>query len=974
MVSNKLIFSLSFIVMLVFGLALTTVTANVPKYKIDWYTGGSDPQWDITIYIAVTAANPLTSTISNNSNDLRPATVAIRLKTLAVEADRVEGMDFSAPARVVSAPIPLETDLTTEVTNPANRADVAWHYYTVELVPPTNALGELDITMTLPGYLPVTFGAADRTGTPVNNALAVIARTDFVRVPARPQLPSGRSGDPLPSVPGPPLDTLSAAGQIGFSELMFTPQDDPDALPEWIELYNNSKTQAVNLKGWRLEVEGRDTTQQHRRTVVHLRDLVVPAGQTALIVTATGETSVDIPSGRVYDFFRHHSDFQVTNTRNKLLGSVGFFLKLSDPGGKVSDVVGNLDGNAETSDSPDWALPSVVTADGSRTSLLRRYEPLSDKPLAGRMLFNWRRAVDAELPMRSYWGKETDIGNPGSTDQGKIEFIPPLMSFSEVMLTSRGGLHSLPQWVELENASATETVNLQGWSLKIESRDAEDVHRYGEVTFKELLIPPGEKALLVTSWGRHSRSLLPKDRIYTISASDAFGARDHRAANQVFGPVGFFLKLSDREGVIRDLAGNLDGRESTSDRPKWELPSGETAEGFRTSLVRRYFSGTTKPLDGKSQENWVRAADIGVAATTYWGKQTDIGTPGSVNADRQASGDPVDFSESPISFSELMLTSRGGLHSLPQWIEISNASETVETNLRGWTLEVESRDAEGVHRYGMMTFTELLIPANGTALLVTWRGRSSQEIIGDGVYYVRAQDVFSRGGHQVRNQLLGGAGFFLKLSDADGVVRDIAGNLDGDKMTADAPQWELPSGKTGEGFRSSLMRRHYHLTGIPLDGQSSENWVSASNLPLTVKTYWGRETDLGNPGHKGGGPLPVALASFRSERADTGHVVIKWTTASEKDNAGFNILRGQQRQGRFVRLNPKLLPGGGTRSERSSYTWTDTTAKVDVVYYYRLEDVSFSGEHRQLATVRLRGDISAKGKLTTRWSDLKQEE
>ena len=955
--------------MLVFGLALMAMAQNVPKYDVTWYTGLDPDRWDIYIYIPVSADNPLTSTINNTSQDLYPATVPISNAPASEESDRISGMDVSSPidGSSVSAPFALQADLTTRVQLPTARDDVAWHGYLFALIPPT---GDPDITMTLPGYKPVTFGAADRPAGGVDGF--AFNKVDFVRVPALPT-PTREDQEFTSFTPELPLDTLSAPGQISFSELMFTPQDDPDALPQWIELYNNSKTQAVNLRGWRLEMEGRDTTQQHWHTVVRLQDLVVPASQTALIVTQMGETSVDIPSGRVYDFFRHHNDFQATRTRNRVLGSVGFFLKLSDPGGKVSDVVGNLDGNAETLDTPNWALPSVLTGDGSRTSLLRRYEPLSDKPLAGRMSFNWRRAVDAELPMGTYWGHETDIGNPGSTDQGKSEFIPPLISFSEVMLTSRGGLHSLPQWVELENASATETVNLQEWSLKIESRDAMGVHRYGEVVFKELLIPPGEKALIVSSWGRHSRSLLPRDRIYVISASDAFGARDPRAANQVFGPVGFFLKLSDREGVVRDLAGNLDGRETTSDRPKWEVPSGETARGFRTSLVRRYFSGTAKPLDGKSQESWVRAADFGLKRGTYWGKQTDLGTPGYVN-DRQASEDPIDFSESPISFSELMLTSRGGLHSLPQWIEISNASQTAEANLRGWTLEVESCDTDGVHRYGVVTFKEFLIPANETALLVTWRGRSSQSIIGDNVYYVRAEDVFSRGEHQVRNQLLGGAGFFLKLSDVEGVVRDLAGNLDGDKTTADAPQWELPAGKTSEGFRSSLMRRHYHLTGIPLEGRAAENWVPASNLPLTVKTYWGRETDIGNPGHKGGGPLPVALASFRSERADTGHVVIKWTTASEKDNAGFNILRGESRQGRFVRLNPKLIPGGGTRSERSNYTWTDTTAKVDVVYYYRLEDVSLSGEHRQLATVRLRGDVSAKGKFTTRWSDLKQEE
>ena len=339
------------------------------------------------------------------------------------------------------------------------------------------------------------------------------------------------------------LSWLSSPKQISFSELMFTSRGGPDALPQWIELYNNSKTQSVNLKGWRLEIEACDKAGNHQHNVIVLGDLTIPAGQAALIVTAIRSETVGLPRSQVYDFFNYHRYTFKHSGENTVLGRIGFFLRLSDPNGSVSDVVGNLDGNIQTFDEPLWVLPSVKIDDGSRTSLMRRYEPLSGKPLDGTQAFNWQRAVEAELQRVSYWGKETDIGNPGYTAHGTIEFRPPLISISEVMLNSRGGLRSLPQWVELKNVSATETVNLQDWSLRIESRDTKGVNRFGVVTFKELLIPPSEVALLVTSSGRHSRSILPEDRIYTISTADAFGDTDYRAANQVFGPVGFFFKF-----------------------------------------------------------------------------------------------------------------------------------------------------------------------------------------------------------------------------------------------------------------------------------------------------------------------------------------------------------------------------------------------------------------------------------------------
>ncbi len=116
--------------------------------------------------------------------------------------------------------------------------------------------------------------------------------------------------------------------------------------------------------------------------------------------------------------------------------------------------------------------------------------------------------------------------------------------------------------------------------------------------------------------------------------------------------------------------------------------------------------------------------------------------------------------------------------------------------------------------------------------------------------------------------------------------------------------------------------------------------------------------------------LPVNLSHFWAEHSANG-VVLKWTTESEVDNAGFYIYRSPTKDGEFKVVNPKMIQGAGTTGERNEYTWTDTTAKPNTVYYYRIEDVSHAGERKQLATVRLRGFVSAKGKLTTSWANLK---
>ena len=50
-----------------------------------------------------------------------------------------------------------------------------------------------------------------------------------------------------------------------------------------------------------------------------------------------------------------------------------------------------------------------------------------------------------------------------------------------------------------------------------------------------------------------------------------------------------------------------------------------------------------------------------------------------------------------------------------------------------------------------------------------------------------------------------------------------------------------------------------------------------------------------------------------------------------------------------------MIQGAGTTGQRREYRWTDTTAKTNTVYYYRIEDISHADVREQLASVRLRG-------------------
>ena len=154
-----------------------------------------------------------------------------------------------------------------------------------------------------------------------------------------------------------------------------------------------------------------------------------------------------------------------------------------------------------------------------------------------------------------------------------------------------------------------------------------------------------------------------------------------------------------------------------------------------------------------------------------------------------------------------------------------------------------------------------------------------------------------------------------------------------------------------------LNLRSLYLQGNPI--KSREPLLTLLRKNPDIKIYLKDNT-----------PLPVTLSHFRAEHTDAG-VLLKWTTESEVDNAGFYIYRSATKDGEFKVINSKIIQGAGTTGERTNYTWTDTTAKPNTVYYYRIEDVSHAGVREQLATVRLRGLVSARGKLTTSWANLK---
>ena len=91
-------------------------------------------------------------------------------------------------------------------------------------------------------------------------------------------------------------------------------------------------------------------------------------------------------------------------------------------------------------------------------------------------------------------------------------------------------------------------------------------------------------------------------------------------------------------------------------------------------------------------------------------------------------------------------------------------------------------------------------------------------------------------------------------------------------------------------------------------------------------------------------PIPVELVSFTAEQIDN-QVELKWTTASELNNKGFEIQRSKLSEDK--KQNWKtigFIEGKGTTTEINSYSFIDNEVESGK-YYYRLKQIDFNGSY-----------------------------
>lgn len=124
---------------------------------------------------------------------------------------------------------------------------------------------------------------------------------------------------------------------------------------------------------------------------------------------------------------------------------------------------------------------------------------------------------------------------------------------------------------------------------------------------------------------------------------------------------------------------------------------------------------------------------------------------------------------------------------------------------------------------------------------------------------------------------------------------------------------------------------------------------------------WAYESTAGVGITAGEMPLPIELTNFTASLR-VQDVQLRWQTASEQNNAGFDIQRSED--GTSFR-SLAWVEGNGTTTDFQEYFYDDKNLREGKTYYYRLRQVDYDGQFdfSPVVTVTVGGKGAAAGEF-----------
>jgi hypothetical protein len=101
--------------------------------------------------------------------------------------------------------------------------------------------------------------------------------------------------------------------------------------------------------------------------------------------------------------------------------------------------------------------------------------------------------------------------------------------------------------------------------------------------------------------------------------------------------------------------------------------------------------------------------------------------------------------------------------------------------------------------------------------------------------------------------------------------------------------------------------------------------------------------------------LPVAMSAITAEASKEDGVTITWRTESELNSAGFHVWRSLSEDKVYNKITSAIIPSQGNTSVAQEYSYSDKNVESDILYWYKIEELSTNGESKFFGPISVMG-------------------
>ena len=100
-------------------------------------------------------------------------------------------------------------------------------------------------------------------------------------------------------------------------------------------------------------------------------------------------------------------------------------------------------------------------------------------------------------------------------------------------------------------------------------------------------------------------------------------------------------------------------------------------------------------------------------------------------------------------------------------------------------------------------------------------------------------------------------------------------------------------------------------------------------------------------------PAPAGVCTDQSKLPADKRITnkVSWVTASESENFGYDVYRGESADGKFIKLTKQPILGAGTTYETHQYKFIDETLNPCKDYWYYVESITTQGGREKFTPV-----------------------